>query len=450
MDHAELLGVETSILRALCLSVNSETSEVGRRITSDLVEEDFYFPITRSIFSTVLSMSHEGTNVSLGTLHSTLAQRAVTVPDDFFVEDLFAGAAPALDELNDWIGTLKGEELSLADSGEGAPPPSPRLAETHPNVRSSVPAAPPRPAEPKRASFDEALDASPLLSPTANDPFDAESAAAERPVDEVLAPESGEWLNYLADLTKQQGEHLKTGFEGLDAEAGGLAPGLILLGGKDESRILDFLKQLVDQIAIRCRVPCLYLSFERSKGDLRLQTLSRLSGASAEDIRSGKFNKDSKKWQTIIRTGEQAVEWLQRIYVVEPAPRLPVTRIRELRQGLIGSGAGASGLVAVDNLEKLSNGNDLLQSVAELKELAEALGIVVIAAVSSSLEPVHERSADMTATLGESNGQVVLEVRAGGPSSKRTLCFGYHPETHRFVEAAAASDSQAEAMSTAG
>ena len=70
--------------------------------------------------------------------------------------------------------------------------------------------------------------------------------------------------------------------------------------------MLDFLKQLVDQIAIRCRVPCLYLSFERSKAELRLQTLSRLSEAPATHIRDGRYDKDSAEWQSIIphrRTG---------------------------------------------------------------------------------------------------------------------------------------------------
>jgi replicative DNA helicase len=249
-----------------------------------------------------------------------------------------------------------------------------------------------------------------------------------------LYPESGEWLRYLADLTKKQGEHLKTGFEGFDGETGGLGPGLLLLGGKEQSRVLDFLKQLVDQIAIRCRVPCLYLSFERSKADLRLQTLSRLSGAGADRIRSGKFNKDSNEWQNIIRTGEQAVEWLQRIYVVESSPGLAVTRMRELRQSLIGSGAGASCLIAVDNLDKLSNESDLLQSVAELKELAESLGIVVIGAASSPIQLVHEKSADMAAIFTESDGEVVLEVRTPGEPKPRVLHFDYQPGTHRFAE----------------
>jgi replicative DNA helicase len=249
----------------------------------------------------------------------------------------------------------------------------------------------------------------------------------------VLAPESGEWLGYLADLTKKQGEHLKTGFTGLDAEWGGLGPGLLLLAGEDRERLLDFLKQLVDQIAARCRVPCLYLSFERSKDELRLQTLSRLSEAPATHIRDGRYDKDSAEWKSIIRAGEQAVEWLQRIFTVEATPGLAVTGIRELRQGLMDSGAGATCMIAVDNLHKLASKSDLLQSVAELKELAEALGIVVIG-VADNVEIIHERSADMAVTFTEDGNVSILEVHVSGAAKPTNLKFDYHADTHRFEE----------------
>ena len=144
--------------------------------------------------------------------------------------------------------------------------------------------------------------------------------------DGVPTPESGQWLGFLADLTKKQAERLKTGFSRIDTDWGGLGPGLLLLAGENRDQLLDFLKQLVDQVASECRGPCLYVSFERSKADLRLQTLSRLSGASASDIEKGVFGKDSSKWQDIVRAGEHAVEWLQRIFVVEARPGLTVTR----------------------------------------------------------------------------------------------------------------------------
>ena len=180
-------------------------------------------------------------------------------------------------------------------------------------------------------------------------------------------------------------------------------------------------------------MPCLYFSFERTKSELRLYTLSRLSRAPSEYIRDGSFTKDSDEWQNIIRTGEQAVEWLQRIYMVEPTPGLPVSRIRDMRQTLIDSGAGASCLIAIDNLEKLASKTDLLQSLAELKELAESLGIAVIGG-ASKVELVHEKSADMAASFVVESDATVLEVMTLGASEPRQLRFDYDPATHRFQE----------------
>jgi len=440
MDVAELLSVETSVLRTFCLTANSDGSELKKRIVDLLVEEDFYFPITKSVFSTIEALTEDGANVDAESLTRALNLRSVDVPDDFFLEDLFVGEAPASETLTGWIVELKADEDTPPLRDETTTP-SAKLAKTHPSVKATTPA--PRKTKPKPeqepAAVSEPAPPKPTAEtqrePSAQDVTSAVEGApaAAPPSREVLAPESGEWLGYLAELTKKQGEHLKTGFAGLDTEWGGLGPGLLLLAGEQQDQLLDFLKQLVDQIASRCRVPCLYLSFERSKAELRLQTLSRLSRASSESIQSGRYDKDSEEWQNIIRAGEQAVEWLQRIYVVEPTAGTAVTRIRELRQGLIGSGAGASCLIAVDNLEKLASRTDLLQSVAELKELAESLGIVVIG-VASNAEIVHEKSADMAAAFSTDNDHSVLEVLTPGASPKQ-LRFTYDPETHRFEEA---------------
>lgn len=441
MDLAELLTVETSVLRTLCLTVNSETSELKNRITENLIVDDFYFPITKSIFGAISDLAKDGTNVDPNSLERSLSRRSVDVPDDFFLEDLFRGEAPSPQTLTKWIGGLNsmnnvksvgGGNGSEADTaaGEAAESKEHYLEKTHPSVTSTVTAAPdappptaavaPEPAPKKKTKVEK-----PPSAPT--------KSAVPPPATNVLAPESGEWLGYLAELTKKQGEHLKTGFTGLDAEWGGLGPGLLLLAGEDRERLLDFLKQLVDQIATRCRVPCLYLSFERSKTELRLQTLSRLAEAPATHIRDGRYDKDSAEWKSIIRAGEQAVEWLQRIFTVEATPGLAVTGIRELRQGLMDSGAGATCMIAVDNLQKLASKSDLLQSVAELKELAESLGIVVIG-VADNVEIVHERSADMAVTFTEDGTVSILKVHVSGGAKPTTLRFDYHADTHRFEE----------------
>ena len=348
MDLSELLTVETSVLRTLCLTVNSEISELKDQITKNLIVDDFYFPITKSIFGAISDLTKNGMNVDQNSLEQALSRRSIDVPDDFFLEDLFRGEAPSPQTLTGWIGGLNSLKSGNGDDpdnpeGEAAEPKEQYLGKTHPSVKSNeaaakskeaeTPAAAPKPPKPHKVEAK-------LPEPAKTPPKQKEDSAAPPPAGNVLAPESGEWLGYLAELTKKQEEHLKTGFSGLDAEWGGIGSGLLLLAGEQRARLLDFLKQLVDQIAIRCSVPCLYLSFERSKTELRLQTLSRLSEAPATHIRDGRYDKDSAEWQSIIRTGEQAVEWLQRIYTVEATPGLAVTGIRELRQGTHGLGRG--------------------------------------------------------------------------------------------------------------
>ncbi len=478
MELSELLTMETAVLRTFCLSVNSASSELKARITDNLVVDNFYFPITQSIFGTVTALSKSGMNVDPSSLQQALSLHSVDVPDDFFLEDLFRGEAPSAETLTEWIDGLSSQ------NGNGDEPAAAELADkehylekTQPSVKTKAAKAPaptPEPKPPTEAAEEVGPDKTAPLESAEGAGSDTPAAKTEKPqlaqqietappvpmqptaparapakakpptpsptqtqeppgANDVLAPESGEWLGYLADLTKKQGEHLKTGFAGLDAEWGGLGTGLLLLAGEERHRLVDFLKQLIDQIAVRCRVPCLYLSFERSKAELRLHTLSRLSDAPATHIRDGRYDKDSAEWQSIIRAGEQAVEWLQRIYTVEATPGLAVTGIRELRQGLLDSGAGAPCLIAIDNLQKLASKSDLLQSVAELKELAESLGILVIG-VADNMELVHERSADMAVKFTEQEGVSLLEVHTAGPSEPTVLRFDYRRETHRFEE----------------
>ncbi len=403
-DLGGQLLLEMSVLRTLCLTVNSEGSELKYRILDDLVADDFYFPVTRTVFTVVTELHQNGDQVVAQNLQDLLDHRAVDVPDDFYVEDLFHGDLASMTTLSGWIDLLKSTEK-----------PEPREVAT-------VALAPP-PAEDPEDVWPEKLPEPPA-------PASIEPVAS---ANDLLTPESGQWLGFLADLTRKQAERLKTGFPSLDAASGGLFPGLVLLAGEDRGQLIDFLKQLVDQIAIGCRGPCLYLSFERSKAILRLRTLSRLSGAPAADIEKGAYGRDTAKWQEIIRAGEHAVEWLQRIYVFEARPGLSVTRIRELRQGLLDSGAGAPRLVAVDNLDKLANESDLLHSVAELKELAETFGIVVVG-VATKAAAVHEGSADLAATFRRENGHAVVSIASGQEAKATVLRFEHHPDTHRFEE----------------
>jgi hypothetical protein len=443
-DLGGQLKLETSVLRTLCLTVNSDGSELKYEVLEKLQEGDFYFPVTRTIFSAVTEMNREGDHVVASALTDVLKEKSVDVPDDFYVDDLFKGELPSVATLSKWIDLVKSGREKVphsehSPSAYGQPTKARSLQKTHPVVQAghavpedapvqSVSKDPPPPPSPAR--IPESLEEPPAS-------FEKPPADAMPSDDGILTPESGQWLGFLADLTKKQAERLKTGFSRIDSDWGGLGPGLLLLAGERREQLLDFLKQLVDQVAAECRGPCLYVSFERSKAALRLQTLSRLSGASAADIEKGTFGKDSAKWQDIVRAGEHAVEWLQRIYVVEARAGLAVTRIRELRQGLLDSGAGAPRLIAIDNIEKLANQNDLLQSVAELKELAEAFGVVVVGA-ATAMDLVHERSADMAASFHDEGGQAVVKISSSPKAAPTVLRFDHRSETHRFEERGAA------------
>jgi len=84
----------------------------------------------------------------------------------------------------------------------------------------------PAPPEPAPPAIPESNDVWPASLP---EPPPQEAPAGN----DTLAPESGQWLGFLADLTKKQAERLKTGFARFDAASGGLLPGLVLLAGDD-------------------------------------------------------------------------------------------------------------------------------------------------------------------------------------------------------------------------
>ena len=142
MDLAELLTVETSVLQALCMSTGSESTELRDTILRELEQDDFYFPITRTIYAAVSSMSRDNSPVDAESLLRALSRRSVDIPDDFFLEDLFTGAKPSKETLAGWLNGVKNGEEKEADAQtkpktqpKVAPPTKPTLADTHRSVK---------------------------------------------------------------------------------------------------------------------------------------------------------------------------------------------------------------------------------------------------------------------------------------------------------------------------
>lgn len=450
----ELLSLETSVLKTLCLTINSAGSVHKDKLLDVLSRDDFYFPIHKALFSILREMQHRGDYIVLANIKEELFNRSVELPEGFYLEDLFRGDLPALPDLNQWIVRLKerigGASPSVSEAA--AEPPAPVPASLAPT--SPAPAAPA--SEASRGSSGR-IDAASVAAARRGEspaPGGEAVAAVTRPAPEgrrvapesersgrsrpipssVLASEGEEWTSYLQEVAAKQGRIFETGFAGLDDSMGGLSPGLMLLIDQDHDRLSGFLKQLTDQIAIRSKLPCLYLSFGLSKAALRVWTLARLSGVSARDIEKGRIRKGSPEWERVERNGREAAEWLKRVFVVEGDAETDLELTKDMGRKLLDSGGTSTCLVVVDGLEKMARDRKSLQAVVTgLKELSDTLDALVIAGTTNralSSEP----PADYFATFGETQGSLQLDVRRVEDSRLASLRFDFQSDIHRFIE----------------
>ena len=469
----ELLELETSVLQTLCLTVNTAGSEIKYKILDVLTSHDFYFPVNGAIFDVLEDMHRKGDYIVHSNLDEELRRRSVDCPEGFYLEDLFNGELPPMQELEQSVSKVK-ERSSLGlpprpDEAEPEAETNPRFtaAERLPAKPSATAQAPkdPKPdpsqtqvnigaraarrtsepdvkrdpslANAKRAA--PALDKSdPAASRVKSDagvdtPNKRPPLAKSSPL--VLASEGTELGNYLEELGSKQGKTLESGFASLDEATEGLGPGVMLVVDDEPDRLSGFLKQLTDQIAEGARVPCLYVSFRLSKDVLRVRTLARLSGVSARDIEKGRLKKDSSEWKKIETSGKQASPWMKRVFVVEAGSETNISLIRKMCRQLLESSGGAICALFVDGIESLGKNGETVASCAKgLKELSESMDVVVIAGAKGA-EPLVDPSIDFAGVLREGKGgMMAFELLAAGESEPQLLSFEYLPSIHRFID----------------
>lgn len=80
---------------------------------------------------------------------------------------------------------------------------------------------------------------------------------------------------------------LRTGFRHLDNLLNGLQTGLYVLGGAPSVGKTSFCKQLADQVSAENEVPVILVTYEQSKFELILKSLSRLSGIDNFSLQKG-------------------------------------------------------------------------------------------------------------------------------------------------------------------
>lgn len=202
----------------------------------------------------------------------------------------------------------------------------------------------------------------------------------------------GEELDaYFADLEARQGAGnqftgLDTGFAHLNHVINGLGAGLYVLAAVPSAGKTTFAKQIADTVVERhTDAACLFVSLEQSKGELRVKTLSRLSGIENRDLQRGRLDTSTPGWKRVVEAKEVFADFADRLQVIEGDRLTTVDRVRLAAIQLRQKTEAARLLIVVDYLQILpteKDFNDTRQKVnflvSELRRIARDLDAPVI------------------------------------------------------------------------
>jgi replicative DNA helicase len=208
--------------------------------------------------------------------------------------------------------------------------------------------------------------------------------------------EAEAWPAYLAALeAAQDPAHdflgLDTGFAHLNYVANGLMAGLFVLGASPSTGKTTFVKQLADQVVeANPDAACLFVSLEQSREELRVKTLSRLSGVENRDILRGRLDRALTGWKAVKEAAQGyhgAVAG--RFFILEGDKTTTPDRIRLAALQVKRATQAARLLVVVDYLQIVPTEeqyrdprNRVDAVVSDLRRLARDLDAAVVAVSS--------------------------------------------------------------------
>ena len=147
-------------------------------------------------------------------------------------------------------------------------------------------------------SADEAF---PELVKTVNDLAQSKKLVKQYQTEDV------EMTDFLASLADRRADGrnwlgLDCGFQHLNEILNGLTEGLYVFAGMPSCGKTTLLKQIADYVADKEQVPVLFWSFEQSKEELRIKSLSRIASVDSRGIWKGRTNKDT--WPQVEEAAE--------------------------------------------------------------------------------------------------------------------------------------------------
>lgn len=359
------------------------TPEAAARITGETKPTDFFFDLHRRFAGLAYGILREGGHVDRVTLTAAV-ERGFNFDED------------RREEIDDQIDKI----LPLADlvfeKAKSAPPP---LGKVESYLAIFTEAARRRWAGELITKAGEALrkgEKSP--EGTGADVF---RAIAELEASQRLAgatkSEGDDLEAFFAALEARQSpdndfQGLDTGFEHLNRVINGLTQGsLFVLGAAPSVGKTTLAKQLFDQVAeLNEDVACLFVSLEQSKEELRVKTLSRLSGVENRDILRGRLDTTAQGWKRMGEAKEELAKFADKTFIVEGDGSTTPERIRLLGLQLRMKTEASRLLIVVDYLQIVPTEKDYSDIrrqvdmvVSEFRRIARDLpaSIVVISSI---------------------------------------------------------------------
>jgi replicative DNA helicase len=369
-DRPDTRVIEETLLTALFAGQPDLTA----RVIADTRPKDYYFDLYRRLADKIYPELAQGKHVDAVTLAASLPE-----PDPTDKEKV-----KARQDLLDLVGRL---------SQAAQTPPEAGRVEAYLSI--FVEQARKRTAKEAIKKVEDALDAGDLS------PADAFSKATEVILDQeasrrmvgAFKSEAEDWPTYFADLeAKQDPKHtftgLNTGFDHLNNLANGLTEGLFVVGASPATGKTTWAKQLSDQVVtLNLKAVCLFVSLEQSREELRVKTLSRLSGIENRDILRGRLDVKAPGWQKIKTASSDFLsKTAGRYFILEGDKSTTPERIRLAALQVQRATRAETLLIVIDYLQIVPTVEDYKDPrsrvdavVSDLRRVARDLGASVLA-----------------------------------------------------------------------
>ena len=220
----------------------------------------------------------------------------------------------------------------------------------------------------------------------------ADLEASER-ITGATQTEGEDLETFFADIEARQDpsndyQGLNSGFNHLNYVLNGLMPGLFIVGAAPSTGKTTLLKQIADKVVeLNKDAACLFVSLEQSKEELRIKTLSRLSGVENRDIMRGRLNPGDpdNAWAKVRTAKATFATYADRMVILEGDRNTTPDRIRLASIQLRQKTQAARLLIIVDYLQIVpveGRFTDTRQKVdfvvSELRRVARDLQAVIL------------------------------------------------------------------------